>query len=56
MHLFIQPARRIPELPCDLLEVGAGVEQILCVWVEDGEYSGFFHRDVHVYDRSYELC
>jgi hypothetical protein len=40
MHLVIQTALGIPQLPCDLLQVRASVEEIVSVWMKDGEDRG----------------
>ena len=46
---FVQPAVRVCELPSDLLEVRASVEEVQRIRVEDRENGVFFDGDLHIY-------
>lgn len=40
MYLVIQTALRIPQLPGNLLQVGASIEQVMGIRMKDGKYGG----------------
>jgi len=45
MHLVIQTALGVAQLPCDLLQIRASVEEIVGVWMKDREDRGLLDRD-----------
>jgi hypothetical protein len=42
-YISIEPAVWISKLPGDFLEVGASIEKVMCVWMEDRKDRCFFH-------------
>jgi hypothetical protein len=42
-YLIIKTTFRIPQLPGNLFQIGASVEQVMGVWMKDREYGGLLH-------------
>jgi hypothetical protein len=45
MNLIIKAAFWIPQLPGNLFQIGASVEQVMGIWMKDREHGGLLDRD-----------